>query len=106
MKKGQKSSQNCTIKMQNNVQVFFSEKLQVFFVREKKDHSPNKDFTSLISCRIELFNDFLKYLVQFKTSASPLNFNYIDLKDKLNEFLMKRAANCKVVGNIEISKAS
>ncbi|TDQ22778.1 hypothetical protein [Tenacibaculum caenipelagi] len=106
MKKGQKSPQNCIVKMQNNIQVFFSEKLQVFYVKEKGNHLPNDHFTSLITCRNEFFNDFLKHLEQFKTSANPMKFNYTDLKDKLNEFLMGKAANCKVIGNIEINKAS
>ncbi len=97
MKKGQITSQNCTIKKQNNIHVFFSEKHQVFYVKGRKNHLPKDYFKSLITCENEIFNDFLKYLAQFKSSVKPHFYTYLELEDKLNSFLIKRAGNCKTV---------
>ncbi|PKH49516.1 hypothetical protein CXF68_01900 [Tenacibaculum sp. Bg11-29] len=97
MKKGQITQQNCTIKSQNSIQVFFSEKLQLFYVKEKDSHAPNNQFKSLITCNNTVFNEFLKFLEKFKPSESLTFYKSSDLENKLNEFLIKRAGNCKVL---------
>jgi len=97
--KGQITLQNCAIKPQNIIQVFFSEKLQVFYVKEERNHLPNNNFKSLITCKNGVFNDFIKFLETFKSSECLASYKYIGLKDKLNEFLINRAGNCKVKTN-------
>ncbi|WBX78328.1 hypothetical protein PG911_08720 [Tenacibaculum ovolyticum] len=100
MKKGQITKQNCAIKSQNIIQVFFSEKLQVFYVKGKNNHLPNSNFKSLITCENSVFNEFLKFLEKFKSSECLASYKLLELKGKLNEFLINRAGNCKVVNKV------
>ncbi len=100
--KNQLSSKN-----KKATKVFYSEKLRVFYLKNEKIHFPNDNFQYLITCKEELFNDFLTHLAKFTTAENPKSYTFTELKDKLNKFLIKRANNCKVIGsNIEINKAS
>ncbi|WP_271406960.1 hypothetical protein [Tenacibaculum soleae] len=99
MKKGQIKTQNCAIKTQNITQVFFSENLQVFYVKTKRDHLPNSNFKLLITCEMVLLKEFLKFLESFKTVNGLTSYKFLELKAKLNEFLIKRAGNCKTITN-------
>ena len=96
MKKGQN-----TQKLQKTINVYFSETLNVFYVKPKYKHTAPGNFMHLITCENSLLNDFLKYLEQFIDHSKPKMYKYEEIKNKLNEFLIKRANNCKVIGNVE-----
>ncbi|WP_272149106.1 hypothetical protein [Tenacibaculum aiptasiae] len=100
MKKGQISKQNCVIKARKKIQVFYSEKLNAFSLKEESDHLPNENFKYLISCEYSLFNEFTNFLEQFKVFAKPLSFTYKELENKLNQFLISRADNCKTATKV------
>lgn len=97
----QNSNQNCAIKAQNNVEVFYSEDQNVFYVIKEK-HEVNKNFKRLINCSSQLLNDFLTHLAQFTNSFKPKRYTFKEMENQLN----KRANNCKIVGNVEIKSAS
>lgn len=95
-----KSKQNCVIKAQNKIQVFYSEKLNAFSLKEESDHLPNQNFKYLISCDYSLFYEFINFLEQFKLFDKPLFFTYKELENKLNQFLINRADNCKTATRV------
>ncbi|WP_272152143.1 hypothetical protein [Tenacibaculum aiptasiae] len=98
--KKRKSTQNCVIKTHKKVQVFYSEKLNAFSLKEESDHLPNENFKYLISCDYSLFNEFTNFLEQFKIIDKPLSFTYKELENKLNQFLINRADNCKTATRV------
>ena len=106
MKTSKHSQQNCAIKTQNKIEVFYSETSRVFYVKTKKEHKLPEHFKSLITCAESLFNGFLNHLEEFVNSKQPKLYTFKELENKLNVFLIKRAKNCKVYGTIEINKAS
>ncbi|MCG8207226.1 hypothetical protein [Tenacibaculum finnmarkense] len=88
-------TQKKAIKAQNRIEVFFSEKLQVFYVKGKRNHEPTQKFKALITCEHAFFNEFLTFLEQFKSSKELKTYKFLELKDKLNDFLINNAANLK-----------
>lgn len=95
MKEERRSVQNCVVKTRKKIQVFYSEKLNVFSLKEESDHLPNENFKYLISCEYSLFKEFMSFLEQFKLLGKPMMFRYKELENKLNQFLIRRANNCK-----------
>lgn len=72
-----------------NVQVFYSESSNVFYVLTKK-HSLSKHFKSLINCSEEVFQEFLEELGQ--NQQKPSQYSFDEMKNQLDNFLIKRAS--------------
>ncbi|MFL0063715.1 hypothetical protein [Tenacibaculum maritimum] len=88
-------TQKSAIKAQNTIEVFFSEKLQVFYIKGCKNHQPTSSFKSLITCSKNVFNEFLTFLEQFRCSKELKFYEYSELKDRINDFLITSVASSK-----------
>ena len=92
-------------KQSKKLEVGFSEQSNVFYVKPK-DHNLPKQFKTLINCPEKLFNDFLNYLEKLTDNEEPKFYTFQEMENVLNQFLIKKAKNCKVVGNYEVKAAS
>lgn len=77
-----KRKQNAN-KTQNNFEVYFSEKQQVFFTRKKDQTFPKNHFKLLVNTTGKKFTEFLKSL-ESSCIPKPPFFSYNDLKDRFN----------------------
>lgn len=93
------------IGQEQKLEVFFSEKSNVFYVKAQSHNLP-KQFKSLINCNQQLFNEFLIHLENTIDMEKPKLYSFQEMENKLNSFLIKKAKNCKVVGKYEVKSAS
>ncbi len=92
-------------KQPQKIEIGFSEKANVFYVKSKEHKFP-KHFKSLINCPPGLIKDFFSYLEKIREKKEPKFYTFKEMEFLLNEFLIKRAKNCKVRGNYEVKAAS
>ncbi|MDB0601350.1 hypothetical protein PL373_09350 [Tenacibaculum maritimum] len=90
MSKKVKQNEN---KNTDTVLVFFSEKAQVFYLKDKNLHTPTNNFIPLITCKRNLFNDFLKSLAEFHEANNPKVYLFNEIEDKLNHFIINKATD-------------